>query len=237
MRRPLEYLLALGFAVPLSATAAPIPFDFTTLGANNTQLATSVTAGGVLAEGFLLLAGTPEPLWLRNQTNDHGIGVCSEGTNSCSSGGGDVNELSNENASSGSFNGAEAIRLTLPTNASWGELWVSSLDDGGSNSNESGILFWSNSPTVFTNSFSFSYNDFKPGVEGNILSLAQASGFDASATYLLFVNDPSNGGNNDYLVWKGVYYSPPLQQAPEPGSLALFGAAFMGLILLRRRVL
>ncbi len=230
MSRSILYFAALLF--PLSATATPLVFDFTTLGSNNTLLATSVTVNGVLAEG-LLLDGTAEPLWLRNQPSDHGLGVCSEGTSACSSGGGDVNELTNE---SGVLSTSEGIRLTLPTNSSWGELWVSSLDNGGSSNNESGRLYWSTNPTSFSNFFSFSFNDFGGStVEGEILGLAQASGFDASAPYLLFINDPTNGTNNDYLVWKGVYNSPPLLLAPEPGSVALLGTALAMLMLLRRR--
>jgi hypothetical protein len=215
---------------PLSAIA--IPFDFTTLagGVNNTLLSNSVTVNGVTADGFDITASTTAPLWLRNQDNDHGLGVCSEGEEACASGGGDVNELSNQAD-------VEGIRLTLPSNSKWTELWVSSLDSGGSNSNESGILLWGNDPTVFSfaNSFVFSFGNISPAVEGDILTLAAASGFDPTAKYVLFINDISNGPNNDYLVWKGAYTS-TLREAPEPGTYLLLAIAFAGLMFYRRRL-
>ncbi len=100
------------------------------------------------------------------------------------SGGGDVNELSNQKA-------FEAIRLTLKPGDIWTELWVSSLDSGGSNSNESGILYWSNSPTSFTNSFNFSFNNFPADSETTALLSLAPSSFNPAAKYLLFINNAS----------------------------------------------
>ncbi len=60
---------------PLTVLAAATPFDFTTLGSNNTQLANSVTVGDVTAEGFVItgVGGvnggtyTATPMWLRDR--------------------------------------------------------------------------------------------------------------------------------------------------------------------------
>ncbi len=167
MRRVLVLLAAM--ALPLSALA--LPFDFTAVGSNNTNVGLSVTNGGVTADGFDLTAGTTAPLWLRNETNDHGLGVCSEGDTACKSGGGDVNELTNAADQ-------EAIRLTRPVNTIWTSLWVSSLDNGGSNNAERGILLWSNSSSSFSfgNSFAFGFGDFPASaVEGDLLTLAAAA--------------------------------------------------------------
>ena len=72
MRRFFISLAVMAF--PLSGSAAPIPFDFTTLndGAEGI-LPNSVIVAGVLAEGCLTNF-TREPLWLRNGGTDHGLG-------------------------------------------------------------------------------------------------------------------------------------------------------------------
>lgn len=217
------YLAAALAAFGGVAQAAP-PIDFTTIppGTNNQPLAHSETAGGVTASAFVYNGGTSYTdviLWLRNQTNDHGLGVCSEGNSTCKSGGGDVNELSNQLKD-------EVIRLTAGTLNLWTDVWVSSLDTGGSNDLEQGIVYWSNSATPDLSALTgieIDKNDITGGgVEGSIWKHLVANGFDASADYIFFRADPLNteGGkaNNDYLVW-GVGTQP----VPEPGTYALMG--------------
>lgn len=224
-------VLAVVLVIGSSGSAWADAFDFTTLnGGVEGILASSVTVNGVLAEGFGPLT-TAAPLWLRNVPNDHGLGVCSE-TGLCTSGGGDVNEISQ-------LTNQEGIRLTLPTGfTAWTSLFVSSLDSGGSNGAEQGLLYWSNTAAFssLNPSFGFGYGDFGTSVEGDILTLAAAAGFDPAAKYLWFITDPANCSgspstcNNDYLLWKG-----DITPVPEPTTMALAGMALVGLMIAVRR--
>ena len=222
--RKLITLVAL--AIPAAASAAA--FDFTTLGANNTLLSDTVVVNGVTARGFQSNLNTAAALWLRNQPGDHGLGVCSEGA-SCLTGGGDVNELDNAGT-------PEFIVLQRPNDTHWTELWVSSLDSGGSGGSEEGRLVWGNSLAELaagTNAFQFGWPNFDPSVEGDILSLLAASGFNPDALYVMFTHPTGVGDNNDYLVWRGAYGEGRFL-VPEPGTLGLIAAA-LAFGALRRR--
>jgi hypothetical protein len=183
---------------------------------------------GIIARGFDDAGGTQRLLWLRNETNDHGLGVCDDSVMDCVGGGGDENELDNTDS-------LEIITLENTNGGSWVSLWVSSLDDGGTNDSETGTLLWSHveNDFDFLNSFSFSFNDISPAVEAEILGLAAASAFDPTAPYLAFIagDDVDTGENNDYLVWKGSIDTP----IPEPGTLGLMGLGLAALGLLARR--
>ena len=207
------------------AHAGIISFDFAT-GPGSTQGPHSVTVNGVIASAFDNGgAFTPDLLWYRNQTNDHGLGVCNARVENC--GPGDLNELDNVDS-------LEVIILENTNGGKWTSLWVSSLDG-----NEKGTVFWYNDFAVdfdLNNSFSYTAGVFAGGVvEGDILALpaASAAGFDPTASHLLFIAGDTSfeQGDNDYLIWKGTV------RVPEPGTLGLLGLSMVvaGFASRRRR--
>ena len=235
MRKILFTIVVLmGISCPVFAAAPSI--DFTSLGSlstfNGSQKDTT-SVGGITIDGFVFSSGTYRTdkgfLWLRNNSLDHGLGYCSSGE-SCgavnTTGGGDFNELSNE------IN-LEVIRLTLPTGKHWRGLWVSSLDTGGSASNEIGTVYWSNNATQNLSSAtgaSFSHSSLAAN-EGSIFGLVPT--LDVNAKYLFFRAGPNAAGtNNDYTLW-GVGVAP----IPEPEIYAMIaaGLGMMGFVSRRRK--
>jgi len=219
----------------LATPAHALEFDFTNVnGGAEGLLASTVSDNGVVATGYYsdpnsdVHGLTETNLWLRNVPNDHGLGVCSEGAEACRAGGGDVNELDNEEL-------FEAIILDNTNGGTWTQLWVSSLDAGG-DPDETGTLMWADALDGFTHesAFSFKFGDFGASVEGDILGLAAAAAFDAGARYLLFFAGDfgQESNNNDYLVWKGAIQIP---RVPSPGVIALMGLGLLGIGMARRR--
>ena len=233
--------LAAILSLPPSAQAVPI-YDFSnaSVGSLVTNLGSSATLeGGIVASAYYYDGTTWQTsiLIARDETNDHGLGVCSEGTTNCSIGGtgdGDDNELSQ-------LTKTEAILLERPTNTFWTSLWLSSLDNNGGNTTqglENGILYWGNTNVIATlinplNSYPFAYPAFGGSlVEGELLN----SGFDPFARYMLFLPGGTVGTNNDYLVW-GASLGRPVGDVPvpEPASLLLLGSGLVAVAHKRRR--
>ena len=236
-------MMLLGISAP--AFSAPA-IDFTNLGSYSTFNAgqhDTATVDGVQIDGFVYTGGTSFVqdrgyLWLRNNTDDHGFGYCSAGE-SCgaanTTGNGDANELSNESRKT------EIIRLTRPSGESWSNIWVSSLDSGGTNNNETGTFYWSNSATPNLSTMTgitFSHGQLAGADEASIYAYLMAHGFnDVNANYLFFragsydtFGHALNGTNNDYLVW-GVNVA----AVPEPEIYVMMGIGLALMILVARR--
>jgi len=231
-------------AALLSTAALADPnVDFTSLGPTatfNSATYDSVSLDGVTAAGFLYLGGTTytqsdSQLWLRNNPGDNGLGVCSTGED-CgpvnSTGFGDSNELSN------GVND-EVIRVSRDVGPAWTDVWVSSLDEGGTNGVEKGVVYWSNVAAPDLNSMTGitidMNNSLGGSTEGSIFGYLTANGMDATAQYLFFRSSPVNvdqgaTGNNDYLVY-GV------SAVPEPESYLMLLAGLGLLGFGRRRLL
>ena len=189
----------------------------------NTPGLSTLTVDGITAEALTYGGGTSysaSTFWLRKNSNDNGLGVCSTGENcgrANTTGNGDDNELSNGHND-------EVIRFGKSNGQTWSDIWLSSLDTGGTNGLEKGVLYFSNTTAPDLSTLTgIGFNKTSVGFssnEGQAWNYFTSNGLDASAKYLFFRADPTNGTNNDYLVWK-------VAAVPEPTTYALMAAGLV----------
>ena len=220
-----QVLLAAALSTAISAhaidyTNLPAPNDWPNF---NTLGLSTLTVDGITAEALTYGGGTSysaSTFWLRKNPNDNGLGVCSTGENcgrANTTGNGDDNELSNGHND-------EVIRFGKSNGQTWSDIWLSSLDTGGTNGLEKGVLYFSNTTAPDLSTLTgIDFNKTSVGFssnEGQAWNYFTSNGLDASAKYLFFRADPTNGTNNDYLVWK-------VAAVPEPSTYALMAAGLV----------
>jgi len=234
--------IAIAISAPL-ALATTITIDFSDFGpdeeggdlGSSTFEGTGVTASGLWKDGAIW---KPANLYVRNQTNDHGFGVCSPADDPpCPGpdGGGDWNELDNAGA-------PELIRLALDLDEGfqWISVQLSSLDDNddGEPDLEFGRL-WAD---LDGNPDSFDFPiDPNPlwkfqGHETNVEPSFDIPDGAASAPFLFFepIDWRTNGDNtnNDFLVYQVTIEQ---TRVAEPTAIGLLGIGLLALRRTRRR--
>jgi hypothetical protein len=192
---------------------------------------------GVVATGLYLNTSavwSPADLYVRNDPDDHGLGVCNpveKASAPCPgpTSGGDVNELDN-------MGQAELIRLTLPAGWEWVSVQLSSLDDnstGNPESFERGLLW--------TGNFADPGLGFDTAIwlfegSGTVEPSFAIPAAYSTAPFLFFEPfDWFNEGlneNNDFLVWRVELRQ---VRTPEPGSLAVLALGLLTMAVLRRK--
>lgn len=238
-------LLLIVTALPIVTQAALIDFsDFSEaerIAINGQQNTLSI--GGIQVTAARnqfspsLNIGGHSTLWIRNDPDDHGLGVCSSaasGTEACggapfnplTEGNGDENELGNNFRD-------EVIRLERPEQHRWSDFWVSSLDTLSGPGHESGRFYWSDLAVPVLNSMPYvTFNQSLLGwaaaqEEGSIFDYLIAHGFDVDAKFVFFRADVSNGFDNDYLVYKAGITAVPLPSAVFLMSSVLIALGFI----------
>jgi hypothetical protein len=192
------------------------------------QGVSTLTVGGVAVDGLYFDddAWLPAHLYVRNEEDDHGLGICNGLESECPGpeGGGDINELDNDGAD-------ELLRLTLPDGFRWVSVQLSSVDDNDGHEPERGVLSGSSSgDPALAMSGLWQFDDSAGNEPSFAIPMAAAM-----SPYLFFQPFDWTGGghtNNDFLVYKVEIERVDM---PEPASLTLLGLGLLATGLYRRR--
>lgn len=228
---PIKKLSILALALALSSRLEAVTINFSDLTPGNlgtshyVDVGTGLAVDGLYNNGSAWLAAN---LYVRDQTDDHGLGVCNPRETPCPgpSGGGDINELDNAGS-------PELIRLTLPTGYHWVSVQVSSLDDndGDDDELERGQLWGDVDGVPGFNSLLWQFT----GDDSNVEPSFSEFGFAENSPYLFF--EPvdwfgETNHNNDFLVYQVTIER---STTPEPATLALLGFGLLAMGGLRRK--
>ncbi|MCI0442817.1 hypothetical protein L0152_06320 [bacterium] len=216
----IAFVMAIFLAQSSSTQAQPVEIDFSVGPTGDTGLPTYTDPGTGLIVYGLYFDGADwalTHLFRRNETNDHGFGVCSENEQPCPGppGGGDINELDNDGDS-------ELIVLQLPAGYEWVSVQVSSMDDAGGTP-ERGILYADDDGVLNApggNVGDTILETFEGGGGNPVEPTFNIPAANANSPYLVFEPfDFTDEGstNNDYLVYKATIQLAEGGQGCTPG--------------------
>lgn len=230
---------AVALASPQVSHALILDFSQALGGAIGGNLGThTYSSGPVTVDAFYLNGNAytnqndsknrPVTLFVRNEDDDLGFGVCAPEDQSkwqCAppskfkGGGGNTNEIDNNGT-------LELLRLKLAPGWTWESVSLSTMRKA-----ETGQLWFSDTPGLNKDLSSFAslYSSFN-GTSSHFRDI-DLIGPVADATYLYFI--PGTARNSGYMIW-----TVEVTQVPEPATVALFamGLGMLGVMRLRKQV-
>jgi hypothetical protein len=229
---------AMALASPQMSHALILDFSQALGGAIGGNLGTNTYSSGPVTVDAFYLSGNaytnqadskhrPVTLFVRNESDDLGFGVCApedQSKKQCvppskfTGGGGNTNEVDNNGT-------LELLRLKLASGWTWDSVSLSTMRRA-----ETGELWITDTPGLSKDlgSFASLYASFN-GTRSHFRDI-DLTGAAADATYLYFI--PGAATNSGYMIW-----TVEVTQVPEPATVALFamGLGMLGVARLRNQ--